>query len=110
MSTTPVPDPTQKRIEALEAEVAALQAAKAARAPFPLWAKFSAWFASKHWTFHTLWIGYLAVSGVVATNAQAHAAFLDLWAHVPHWMVSVAAIAGPSIALLVSGNKSPQAG
>jgi hypothetical protein len=52
-----------------------------------------------------LLVAYPVVAGVIVGNPQAHAAWLDLWAHAPHWLVDVVVIGGPVVALLVTGNK-----
>ena len=111
LNPTPPPDreaALQAQIDAMSAKLAQLESAKAERAPWPLWAKFSAWIGKKHWTWKTAVIAYAAIASYIAGNPAAHAAFLDLWAHVPKWAVDVVGIAGPLVAAAVSGNKSPQ--
>jgi hypothetical protein len=98
----------QQQIDALSKEVAALKAERAARA-LPAWLQWIAsWVARKGGWFHVIWISYTAVSVTIATNSEAHAGFIYLWAHLPKWVVSLIAIAGPLVTLALSPNKKPQ--
>jgi hypothetical protein len=109
MSTLP-PNPTpeqltQKRIDALEAEVAALQEQKAERAPWPLWVKLSTWAASKGGWMHALAGIYAAAAIFIETNAQAHALFIQVWADMPKQVVDGIALVAPLVAWYVGSLK-----
>jgi hypothetical protein len=108
LSTPPLEPNTQQQIDALKAEIEALQAAKIARAPWPAWQAVKTWVASKGGWTHAAWISYAAITTVIAADPAAHKAFLDLWAHIPKWGIDLVAIGGPIAALLFAPGKAPQ--